>query len=143
MNDFHLPPELENLQRELTARCGKSPGTELKVRVAAGVRAQLRGERRLDFWHFAAAVALVAAVWFNLSLCAAQDTNFHYRPARDRPPLEQTARHIRELLPGLSDRDAQCEALLLCAGGNLVMYPKLSVSAGAIKQNVTFTEQLP
>jgi anti-sigma-K factor RskA len=134
MNDWQLPPELESLERELAARSTLRPSADLRRIITSGVHSRLRREGRLDFWRFAAAAALVAAVWLNLSLSAARETNFHFQLADNRPSVEQTAREIQNLLPEMSETDARREALLLCAGSNLIMYPKITVPPTAINQ---------
>jgi hypothetical protein len=134
MNDYQLPPELESLERELAARSIPLPIAELRQKITSGIHNRLRRESRLDFWRFAAAAALVAAVWLNLSLSAARETNFHFQLADNRPSVEQTARQIQNLLPEMSEDDARREALLLCAGANLVMYPKITVQPTSINQ---------
>jgi len=125
MNEYQLPPELECLERELAARSAPQPTAELRQRITAGVHNGMRHERRIDFWRFAAAAALVAGVWLNLSLCAASQTDFHFQSTDRRQSVEQTARQIKNLLPEMSDADARREALVLCAGGNLPMYLKI------------------
>jgi hypothetical protein len=134
MSDYQLPPELEILEQELAARSTPPPADNLQLRITTGVRSRLRRESRLDFWRFAAAAALVAAVWLNLSLSAARETNFHFQLADKRPSVEKTAQEIKNLLPEMSEDDVQREALLLCAGENLVMYPKINVQPASINQ---------
>ncbi len=143
MSDWQLPPELESLERDLAARYAPCPNPELNSRIDAGVRAQLRRERRLDFWRFAAAAAIVAGVWLNLSLCAASIIDFNFRLADRSQSVEKTAREIQGLLPEMSETDARREALLLCESANLVMYPKITVPPTDINQmhnaNVLFS----
>ncbi|MGD0517137.1 MAG: hypothetical protein ABSA26_06335 [Thermoguttaceae bacterium] len=143
MNSYTLPPELESLERELAARSAPQPKAELRQRITAGVHNGMRRERRMDFWRFAAAAAIVAAVWLNLSLSAASVTDFHFQLADNRPSVEKTAREIQNLLPEMSESDARREALLLYAGNNLVMYPKITVSPTAINQMRDFKDLLP
>jgi hypothetical protein len=126
MNDWQLPPELESLERELAAQSAPQLRAELRRRITSGVHNGMRRERQLDFWRFAAAAAIVAAVWLNLSLTAASVTDFHFQLADNRPSVEKTAREIQNLLPEMSETDARREALVLCAGGNVVMYPKIT-----------------
>jgi hypothetical protein len=141
--DYKLPPELESLERELAARSTLRPSADLRRIITSGVHSRLRRESRLDFWRFAAAAALVAAVWLNLSLSAASVTDFHFQCADNRPSVEKTAREIQNLLPEMSETDARREALLLCASTNLVMYPKITVSPITINQMHDFNDLLP
>jgi hypothetical protein len=134
MNDWQLPPELEGLERQLAERSALQPNAELRRRIASGVNVQLRRERRLDSWRFAITVALVVGVWINLSLCAAQDTYFHFRLGDGRPSVEQTARQIQELLPELSESETRREAMLLQSSAYLVMQPQLDVKSSKITQ---------
>ncbi len=116
MNDWQLPPELESLERELAARSAPQPTAELRQKITSGVHNRLRRESRLDFWRFAAAAAIVAAVWINLSISAASETDLNFRLADIRPSVEQTTRQIRNILPEMSEADARREALLLMCG---------------------------
>ncbi|MGA2060207.1 MAG: hypothetical protein ABSG67_06970 [Thermoguttaceae bacterium] len=143
MSDWQLPPELESLERELAARSASQPTAELRQKITSGVHNRLRRESRLDFWRFAAAAALVAAVWLNLSLTAASVTDFHFQLADNRPSAERTVRQIKDLLPEMSETDARREALLLCTSANLAMYPKITVSHAAITQMGDFKDLLP
>jgi hypothetical protein len=138
MNDYQLPPELESLEHELAARSTARPAAELRQKITSGVHNCLHRERRLDFWRFAGAAALVAAVWLNLSLSAVRETNFHFQLADHRPSIEQTAREIQKLLPEMSAEDARREAVLLSASTNLLMYPKISCPPTAINQIFNF-----
>ena len=143
MNDYQLPPELESLERELAARSTPLPAAELRRRITSGVHTRLRRERRLDYWRFAAAVAIVAAVWLNLSLTAVSVTDFHFQLADRRSSVEITTREIQNLLPEMSETDVRREAMLLCAGNNLVMCPKLSLSPNTINQILNHNGLLP
>jgi len=143
MSDYQLPPELESLQRELAARSAPRPSAELRRKITSGVHNRLRRESQLDFWRFAAAAALVAAVWLNLSHSAASVTDFHFQLADNRPSVEKTAQEIQSLLPEMSETDARREALLLCMEVNLVMYPKIAIPHSTINQSHNFNGLLP
>jgi hypothetical protein len=95
MDDYQLTPELESLQRELSVRSTLLPAAELRGRITSRVRNSLRRERRLEYWRFAAAAAIVAAMWLNLSLCAASQTDFHFQISDNRQSMEQITRQIR------------------------------------------------
>jgi hypothetical protein len=143
MNDWQLPPELENLERELTSRHAPLPPVEFRQRITSTMRNRLRRERRQDFWNFAAAAAIVAGVWLNLSMSAVSETDFHFHLSDNRPLIEQTTKEIQKLLPEMSAEDAHREALLLCVGGNLVMSPRTYIPTAALNQVIDTNSLLP
>ncbi|HEY4760028.1 MAG TPA: hypothetical protein VIH42_05550 [Thermoguttaceae bacterium] len=143
MNDWQLPPELESLERELAARLTPDPSAELRLRITGGVYTQLRRERRQESWRFAIAVAIVVGVWINLSFSAVQHTDFLFKANKETPPVEQTAQQIQNLLPDMSESDAQHEALLLCSSSNLLMYPRIDIPPTAINQILNFNGSMP
>jgi hypothetical protein len=133
--DYKLPLELESLERELATRSTLQPAAELRHKITSSIHNRLRRESRLDFWRFAAAAALFAGVWLNLSLSAASQTDYHFQLTDERQSVEKTTRQIKKLLPEMSEAEARREALVLCTGVNLPMYPKITVPPGAIHQN--------
>jgi hypothetical protein len=133
MNDFLLPAELEKLESELILRSIPPSGDQLRRQIASCVHKSLRREQRLDFWRFAAAAALLAGVWLNMSLCAASATDFHFQLAEQRQSVEQTARRIQYLLPELSESESRREAAMLFASSNLILHPRIAVPRDTIK----------
>ena len=102
MDDFSLPPELEELQHELAIRPTPVPSEALRRRVMADIQAELQvrtvvsatsttvssetdSNGEMPAWQFAAAVAVVVAFWFNLSLSASQATDYGLRIEEERP----------------------------------------------------------
>jgi hypothetical protein len=102
VEDFPFSPELERLEHALAAGPGVDPPDDLRRRVIADVRAELRRERVRGGWAFAAAVAATVALWMNLSLSATQATDYGLRcdrslSATDAGPSQLDL--LRELLP--------------------------------------------
>lgn len=123
MEHRQLPPELQQLERDLTARPLPEPPADLRRRVIGQVRAGVRQERSAARWAFAAALAAAVLVWVNLSLSATQATDYGMRLGGQGPPIGMAARQIQRLLPGISRREALRQATLLQAGSNLVACP--------------------
>lgn len=127
MNQTPVPDDLE---RRLAARLGSGPAPDLRGRVLTAVRSELARERSrrqpIGRWSFAAAAALVALCWANLSLCAANAIEPLPRSVNlDRDRGADLAR-LRALLPELSEREARRQALLSGICEALVPAPRLS-----------------
>ena len=82
VQDSSLPPELQRLEHTLAEHPRVAPPDDLRLRVMADVRSELRRERAHDGWAFAAAVAATVALWMNLSLSATQATDYGLRSDR-------------------------------------------------------------
>ena len=122
MTDHGLSPELERLERELTARPREEPPPWLRGRIMECVEIELC--RRRSFFDRRVLVAAAAAlVWLNLSLSA---TNSTQGPPGPRELAEPLARQIEQLLPELPRTDARRLAVLYRAGSGLVPCPDLS-----------------
>jgi hypothetical protein len=75
MSSPELPADLAELEARLERRARPDPPAGLRERVLAAVRR----EGRVDaggFWRFAAAVAAAAVLLINLSMSAANDTDW-------------------------------------------------------------------
>jgi hypothetical protein len=82
--DFELPPELLELEQELAGRQMPGLPPDHRGSVLAAVRQELakRDSVRLILrrrWEFAAAVAALVLCWLNLSMSAANNTDFNLR----------------------------------------------------------------
>ena len=126
MNHDRLPPELEELQRELAERDRPCPSADLRDRVLGSTQAQVRRERRNAGWIFAAQATAVAVVWINLSLSVTRSTNLGVTLGETPPSVDELAGQVQEILPDLSQRESRRQALLLRAGWNLAEQPDLS-----------------
>ena len=143
MEDFQLPPELQQLERELAGRPHPEPSADMRQRVIGRLRGELRGNGLRNGWTFAAGVAATVLVWANLSLSATLATDYGLPTDSPRPPVGAVAEQIQQLLPELSQREALRQALLLQAGSDLVGYPNVSAHPGARGRLRIFNDLLP
>jgi hypothetical protein len=122
-----LPPELLDLERELTARLLPEPPAELRSRVLAAVSRERPTPRpelaRGGFARFAAATAAAALVAINLSASLANNTDWRLRSPPPGPDVADLAEQIRTLAPNMPDSEARRQALLLRAAATLVPAP--------------------
>ena len=123
-----LPPELSELERQLAARGGPAPDAHVKLRVLRAVQAELRSReswrlRRKHAWHFAAGVAAAVLLWLNLSLFAANHTEWNFNRNDSRGETLAMAREIRELLPELTEGEALRQAALLQTNARALPVP--------------------
>ena len=123
MEDWQLPSELRQLERELANRSLSAASTGLRQRVLDDVRTRLHAEKSRDRRHFAAAMAIAALLWMNLSMSATQATDFDVRPKEPVESIAAIAPQIRQLLPELSPEESQRQAILLRAGANMTLMP--------------------
>jgi hypothetical protein len=114
--DGELPPDLEELERRLTARRPTGPPAELRRRVLTAVR-RASGEGEGGFWRYVAGVAAAALLAVNLSMSVANNTDWHLRGTPG--PSEAGADRAREVVPELSEREARRQAVLLRARSQL------------------------
>jgi hypothetical protein len=128
MSTEPLPSDLEQIERKLSSAMQADPSPELRSRITSALRGELRRKRKADRWNFAMAMAATFLIWGNLSLSAVSVTDFHFRPEREHPPVEQIARDIRKLVPELSREEAYREAVLMSAGSNIIPLPTVSSS---------------
>ena len=105
MENRQLPPDLQQLERDLAGRPRPGPPAELRQRVIEGARVELRRNGSRNGWTSAAAVAAAVVVWINLSMSVTHATDYGSRPDTPRPPVGKLAAQIRQLLPELSESD--------------------------------------
>ena len=126
MEDRQLPPELRQLERDLTSRPLPDPPAALRLRMIGQVRVKLRQDRFAARWGFAAAVAAVALLWINLSLSATQATDYGLRLGGQGQAVGELAEQMQQVLPELSPREALRQAILWQAASTLAACPDLS-----------------
>jgi hypothetical protein len=126
MFDEPLPSDLDQIERSLSSALQSDPSPALRTRITTVVHSELRRKKTADRWNFAIAMAATFLIWGNLSLCAVSVTDFHFRPEREGPPVEQLAQEIQKLLPELSKEEAYREAVLMNARSNIIPLPKVA-----------------
>jgi hypothetical protein len=82
MDNEPLSAELEQLESALCRRSLPTVPSGLRHRVLDDLQSRLRREQSQSRWQFAAAVAVAAMIWMNLSLSATQATDFGFRLSR-------------------------------------------------------------
>ncbi len=108
----NLPPELERLERLLAHGPRPEPSTALRRRVLSEVRSELRSERVLPPWRFAAAFAATLLVGLSLSRGVLHTTGFALQQAESPPSVYEIARRLQQLSPGLSRKESLRQAVL-------------------------------
>jgi len=119
-----LPADLADPERRLERRSRQEPPAGLRERVLAAVRGDPVPTDAGGFWRFAAAVAAAALLAMNLSMSAANDTDWRLAavPASDVRGGER----IRALSPETSEAEASRQELLLVGRARLT--PRAAVS---------------
>ena len=153
MNEPELPHELERLERALARRPCPEPSTDLRGRVLRTVTAELdqaelgRAESprtRAGGWlSFAVAAAATVLIWMNLSMSAANATRYGMRVPAEPHALDETARQIRELLPGMSQQEARRYAVILQGGADLIPCADVTLHPPAPNRIITLDDLLP
>jgi hypothetical protein len=134
-DDFHLPPELQLLERHLAARERPQLPYQGKQRLLCRVRAELSRSHARSRWAFAMAMAATVLVWLNLSLCATQATDCGLGLDGPHQSVKDPAQQIHELLPDLPPGEAMRQAVLLRAGGDVIPCARLSGGCVALRRN--------
>jgi hypothetical protein len=119
-DDFPLPSELRRIEQLLSARPSPRHSEKMKERFLSDAKAELRRQKTLARWAFAAAMAASVLVWLNLSLSAAQATDYGISLQSPQQSVEQLAGEIRQLLPDIAPREAVRQAVLLRAGADAI-----------------------
>jgi len=129
MDDWQLPSELQQLERDLANRSRQRASDDLRPRILGDLQTRLRAERLRARWQFALAVAVVVLVWLNLSMSATQATDFGLRLNGPSEPIETIAEQVHRLVPEFSPEEARRQAILLQAGSRLVCYPNRPIGS--------------
>jgi hypothetical protein len=133
--EFPLPPDLEQIERELAARPRSWPDAGLKERCVQQLRVELRGPGSGSRWSLVAATAAALLVGLNLSLSATQATDFGLHIGSQQQSVQRAAEEIRQLLPDVPPKEAARQAVLLRAGADIVLCPKVSTKYVASGKN--------
>ena len=110
-----LPPELQALEAELTARAAQGaldPPAGLRGRVLDSLAGERRHEAVRSRWAFAFGLAALFLVLSNLALRAGQAGGTASWTTGDPAPVSAAAAAIQGLLPDLTDREALALAVL-------------------------------
>ena len=131
------PAEFTELEQRLAKRELPEAPAELRWRVIEAMRCELtmprpRVRQSRPWWEFAAAAAAVALVLSNLSISAAQATDYRLWLHEETQPIDVTARQIGELLPELSQRQALRYAIVWQGGSRIVPAPRLQTRTDAL-----------
>src|SRR5688572_30143561 len=107
MTDPDLPPDLADLERQLTARPRVEPAADLGPRALAAARgARPRPASVIapaGRWRPWAAVAAALLFGVNLSMSAANNTDWRLSPAIEPGHVAATADQLRALAPDLPE----------------------------------------
>ncbi len=112
MEELNLPPELERLERLLARGPRIEPPAALRRRVLGGVRSELRSERVLPTWRFAAAFAATILVGLSLSLGVLQATGSARQQPEEPLSVDEIAWRLQQISPGLSRGESRRQAVL-------------------------------
>ena len=125
MEDWTLPPELQQLERDLCCRSLPDASGDMRYNVIKEVRGLMQNEARRSRWQFGIGVAAAALLWLNLSISATQATNFGLQWRENDPSIEVAAEVIQRLVPELSAQEARREAFLMRVTFRMIPYPSL------------------
>jgi len=127
MSDADLPPELGELEAALKASPVDGAAPAHRARVLGAVRNEIAAQNSKrpvrSFWRFAAGAAAALVLGCNLAMSAANDTSLRVGLRSDERETKLALARLREVLPELSDDDAQCHLLMLRARSELVGTP--------------------
>lgn len=146
MTDYdRLPPELQQLERQLAARPRPEPSAELRRRIVGGVQAELlrNGNGSRNRWTFALTTALGIMLWINLSLSATRATDYGLQLGSEPPSVVALANQLHRLAPELSEHEAIRQAVLFSAGSKLAFCPDLRDHAALRQQASQLGNLLP
>jgi hypothetical protein len=113
MEDVELPPELQDIERDLMGRERVQAPPGFRERLAHRIGEELRRERARGLLAFAAGLAAAVVLCLNFSMTAAGSIEFELQVADGRPPVQALARQIQEAVPDLPPREALRQAILL------------------------------
>jgi hypothetical protein len=123
MDDWQLPLELQQLERDLSHRPHRESSAGLRPRILGDVRSRLQAERARARWQFALALAVVVLVWLNLSMSATQATDFGLRLNGPSESIDTIAEQVHRLVPEFSPEETRRQAILLQAGSRFSVIP--------------------
>ena len=122
MEDWTLPPELQQLERDLCCRSLPDASGDMRYNVIKEVRGLMQNEARRSRWQFGIGVAAAALLWLNLSISATQATNFGLQRHENGQSIEAMAVEIQRLVPEISAHEARREAFLMRAKPRIIPY---------------------
>jgi len=119
MSDPRLPPELRDLEEELSRRLLPAPSDALKARVLESLCDSLARERARGSWSWAAGAAAALALLANLSSTPAPIGAIGPPGAPEGASVERAAQLIRETLPEITESEALRQAILIAAAARI------------------------
>jgi hypothetical protein len=123
MRDDTLPPDLAALERELSAHGQAGPSADLRRRVLSSVGEELADRPRRWSWRFAFGAAAAVLLWINFSMSVTNNAGWPRDGGYGDDRLQETARRIRDLAPGLPEGEAYRRALLARSAPRLAPPP--------------------
>lgn len=118
MESAPLSLELERVERLLTRGPRPVPSAALRQRVLSGVRSELRSNRILPRWRFAAAFAASVLLALSLLLGVLQ-ANVFAKQHESPPSLHEIAWRLQQLSPDLSREESLRQAVLRQIGADV------------------------
>ena len=129
-----LPPELEELERALSARPTPPLPPGLRWRVMEAVRLEGAPIPALRPWAFAAGLAAGALLWLNAALLASASDDLLRWPGA-APPDPAAMRRLMRDIPELDLREARRLALLQAGPGGVPYAASVLGSRAAVTRD--------
>jgi hypothetical protein len=137
MDNLELPKDLADLEQRLAARSMPEPSPELRDRIITAIRRQSVGSPPAEpagIWTFAAAAGALLLLLLNLSMSAANCTDWEVWERPRQEDVASAARRLREVLPELSEQEARYLTRAMESGSRLVMMPDLKRRPGGLME---------
>jgi len=117
------PPDLRALEEQLAGRRVEAGGAAFKLRVLGAMNAARRAPGRQPYTWWQAAAAAAVVLWMNVSFIAATETELRVGDPVTATERRESVRQMRELLPELTEREAERQLLLLQARAHTLLAP--------------------
>jgi hypothetical protein len=112
MDDFQLPPELQELEQELASRPRTGPGAGLRQRILTLTSQRMLPQlASMTTMEYVVAMAATVLLFANLSLSLSNQTDYGLHQKPDTMHLEAAAQEVARLLPEARPQEAFLFAL--------------------------------
>lgn len=130
-----LSAELRALEDELAGRARPECSPQMRGRILQAVRRETsRAAAQRGWVQFTAAMAATVLLVLNLALLAGRDIGFPRRSSVSAESTQRLAAQLREVLPELSPKEAERQAVIYQTGGTLSgAFPAVRVSISRAK----------